>query len=107
MNVESASMLVVAVSAAVSTRRPMVLKCVDTLHPTENESQLVDIVSGLLRQVMDWEDYNRRVEFVMKCMEGDLRGQMKKCMAVRQGEADDGNGFVPATDAIGFGEGDD
>ena len=96
--VEQATPMVGLVNAAVMTRRPQLLHAVGCL--TQNEYQLVDIVSRLLHQVMDWEDYNRRVEFTMQCMEGDLLGQIRKCRAVRQGEASEGNGFVPALDCV-------
>jgi hypothetical protein len=98
LNVEQATAMVGLVRAAVTTRRPQLLHAVGCL--TQNEYQLVDIVSLLLDEVMDWEDYNRRVDFTMKCIEGDLLGQMRKCKAVRQGEASDGQGFVPALDCV-------
>lgn len=83
--------------AAVANRRPQLF----AKPTTASEETLLDLIEDLLAQVMDWEDYNRRVEFVMRCMEGDLLGQIRKCRSVRQGEADDGNsysgsGFVPA-----------
>lgn len=97
-DVETASAFASQAWAAVSNRRPQLF----AKPTTASEEALLDIIEDLLSQVMDWEDYNRRVEFVMRCMEGDLLGQIRKCRAVRQGEADDGNsysgsGFVPAT----------
>ena len=103
---EHTTSMVALVLAAVGTRRPQLFNGVGV--KTANEEQLIDIIRGLLSEVIDWEDYNRRVEFSLKCMEGDLLGSLRKCRGVREGEPDaDGNGFTPATGAIGFGEGDD
>ena len=86
MAVNELSTLVGVVLAAVSTRRPQLLNAAGV--QTANEEQLLDIVRGLLREVIDWEDYNRRVEFTMRCMEGDIRGMLGKCVAVRHGTPD-------------------
>jgi hypothetical protein len=91
--VEIATSVVTAVHAAVITRRPVLLQVAGCR--TETEAQLVDIIDKLLTKVMDLEDYQRRVDFVMECMTGDLLGQVRKCKSVRQGEPNDGNGFVP------------
>lgn len=95
--VEIATSMINAVRGAVIARRPMLLSIAGP--QTVNEAQLIEVVRDLLQQVMDWEDYNRRVEFTMRCMEGDLLGQLRKCKAVRNGEeALLGEGFEPVDD---------
>ena len=96
MSVTDESTLVGVVLAAVSTRRLQLLSAAGAR--TANEEQLLDIVRGLLRELIDWEDYNRRVEFTMRCMEGDIRGMLGKCVAVRHGTPDaKRDGFVPVS----------
>lgn len=93
--VEQAEPVVNAVRASVITRRTELLLCAGAKTPTE--AQLIEIIRSLLIEVMDLEDYKRRVDFTMQCMEGDIKGFLGKVLAVRNGQPNQSGcgGFEP------------
>lgn len=82
------------IQSAVMTRRPALLMGAGR---TDEQKMIADIIINLICVVRDYEDYKRRVEFTMACMEGDCKGFLGKIKAVQYDQPNpSGDGFEKA-----------